>query len=249
MENLAQYNGIFFRPGTSDRGVIGQCLKNYKHFTFDSESIVCDFGGNIGAFGKMALDAGCKELHIFEPDEENFKMIEINLLQYNHREACVFFYNTAVSTSNEQTLTFYKTDSKSSDCSGTIQPFSIRSEKMRPVRAIVKNTNINKVLKVLKPTHLKIDIEGSEIDWIKENNGEIPDCVEEFFIEIHKRLDFLQIFDSEYFPKIKEKFDIIHLDLTQQGFDTENRLFLPNLGIDTKKNVLGIEILFKRKHL
>jgi len=230
--------------------MIGQCKKNYKYFTFTSDSIVCDFGGNIGMFGKMALDAGCKQLHIFEPDDENFKMIAMNLSkEFNLNPLRVQCYHTAVSTINKPELIFYKTESKSSDCSGTVQVFSSRSESARPVRFVVKNTNINKVLKDIQPTHLKVDIEGSEIDWIKENNGEIPESVQECFIEVHRRLNFFEEFDSEYVPKLKEKFDIVYMNLNQQSFITKKHLVLPNLGVDTYQNVLGIELLLKRKRV
>lgn len=244
---IEKYKGFYCRPNTSDKKMVKESLANYAKFNIDHNSIVVDFGGNIGAFGKMALEANCKQLHIFEPETSNFNMITLNLLDYNRVEEKVKFYQTAVSTSDKPELIFYQNNSGNKDCSGTVAPSSKRSIAARKIRTVVANKNINEVIAELKPTHLKIDIEGAEIDWIKQTEANIPDSVQELALEIHKdNTGFFEEFDSIWYPKICEKFEPIFIH-PNSGFKDENKITLPNMGIEVYGSLFGIDLLFRRK--
>lgn len=243
---LIEYKGLYCRPDTSDKKMVTECLRNYSNFSIDTDSIVMDLGGNVGAFGKMALDAGCKELHVFEPDKSNVKMIRLNLGNHpNARNLAV--YETAVSMSHDDSLTFFQTNSKNKDCSGTVTPSSARAESMRKNRYQVKNKNILEALDEINPTHLKIDIEGAEIEWIQQTEATIPDSVVEFSLEIHpNRDDFFTEFDSIWFPKLCEKFIPMFIH-PNTGFKSPTKTVLPNMEIQAFGSVFGIDILFRRK--
>ena len=251
MENqivLEEYKGMICRPNTSDKQMVKESILNYKAFNFDSNSVVVDFGANIGAFGKMALDAGCKEIHSYEPDFHNFEILKSNLESYNIKENIrSYFYNAAVSLSSEPELILYQNDSNNMYCSGTVAPASNRSKASRKNRTIVKNIQINEVFEQFKPTHFKMDIEGAEIDWIKNIKGKIPDCVQEFAVEIHKDAsNFYEEFDSTWFPIICSEFDCVYIH-PNSGFKSEKLTDLPNLEIKVYGALFGIDLLFKRR--
>lgn len=248
--SIKQYKGLYFREKTSDKSMIKESYTNYASMKFDENSVVVDFGGNIGAFGKIALDGGCKELHIFEPETTNFDMIYLNLMLYSFAviPPRIRFYKTAVSTSNEPELVFYQNDSGNKDCSGTVTPVSKLAVASRKIRTTVANRNINEVLSEIKPTHLKVDIEGAEISWIREIKAEFPDSVQELALEIHRdpKEEFFYEFDKVWYPKICEKFEPIFVH-PNSGFKNEKNIILPNMGINIFGRLFGIDLVFRRR--
>lgn len=245
--DAVKYKDLWCRNRTSDKAMVKESFHNYAQFQIDENSIVVDFGGNIGAFGKIALDAGCKELHIFEPESSNYSMIGLNLDSHPNSNR-MKKYQTAVSISDASELIFYQNESGNKDCSGTVSPISKRSISSRKIRVSVPNKNINKVLEELQPTHLKIDIEGSEIEWIKQIEADFPESIKELALEIHRdeKEKFFYEFDKVWYPKICEKFEPIFIH-PNSGFKNENIIALPNMGIQVHGRLFGIDLLFRKR--
>lgn len=84
----SEINGIKFyhRDGTSDlktfEEVIGRDVYRKKGMTIQSNEHWIDCGGNVGAFTLLAASIGAK-VTVYEPDPNNCKMIEKNLLLNN----------------------------------------------------------------------------------------------------------------------------------------------------------------------
>jgi len=244
MNNLKLYRGVWIRPDMrADSAMVKESMKNYAFFRFTPESKVLDLGGNIGAFGFMALKAGVKPENytVFEPDPENMVLIKKNT-----HESCDF--RQAVTTmSKDPTLTFYQTESSNRACSGTATPHGKRSISLRKIRYEVTNQYLPDILNSIKPTHLKMDIEGAETDWLEENEGDFPSCVQELAIEIH-HVDTIKRFDEDWLPNWSKDFDLIHAS-SNHGFANESSSSwkFKNLGISGKGALFGIDLLLRRK--
>jgi len=65
----------------------------YEIESFGDDDIVIDIGSHKGFFAKLCMDKGCKQIHCFEPEPENFNQLIENLKDYKYFQA----YNLAVS--------------------------------------------------------------------------------------------------------------------------------------------------------
>ena len=65
----------------------------YEIESFDKDDVVLDIGAHRGFFAKLCMDRGCKQIHCFEPEPENFQNLVNNLKDYTHFQP----YNLAVS--------------------------------------------------------------------------------------------------------------------------------------------------------
>lgn len=244
MSDLKQYRGVWIRPDMPcDRGMVQECLKNYKHFTFTKDSRVLDLGGNIGAFGRMCVPylAEPSQYHVVEPDEDNMV-----LLKKNTNPGCDFIQAVAT-MSTEKTLTFYQNESGNRACSGTATPASERSKGHRKIRHEVKNIPLPDLIASIHPSHLKMDIEGGETDWLLDNQGFFPSYVEQFAIELHG-LETTQHFNDVCYPNFIKEFELVHAE-PNFGFvnaDSESWSY-PNLGISGRGALFGVDVFLRRK--
>lgn len=163
------------RPNvTSDQYVCGEVCGEYKHLQL-KDKVVLDLGGNIGAFAVYAAEQGCGSCHTFEPDEENFELLLENTKPYPQISAVI----GAVTTSPNNRTSFYLTTGAARDGFSTV-PFNGRIKKD------VANMHIRAVLAAVKPSVIKMDVEGEEfaiVDyWLAHS---LPKYVKELVTEIH----------------------------------------------------------------
>ena len=236
---LKQYKGIWVREDKRvDRDMARDCLKHYSIFNFDANSRVMDLGANIGGFAKMVMDSQAQSYVAWEPDPENFSVIQWN----TNNDPRATLNQGVVSMSHDKFLTFHQNDSNQAACSGSISPKS-----KRKIQYEVKNTHFDIAFDTHKPTHLKMDIEGAEIEWLDENQGVFPDHIQEFALELHGKYGIYK-FEEVWYNNIIKDFDIVKV-APNYGFVSENahRWELPNLGIDIKGHMFGIDIFMRRK--
>jgi FkbM family methyltransferase len=229
------FKGVWTANRRVDRRMINECIKNYSHFKLGQEDTVLDLGANIGGFAVMCKDV--KRYIGYEPDPINCEILRLNA---SFRGAEV--RQSACSMSKEKELTFWQTLSENAACSG-----SVVNKKCRKKTYQVKNENIMKVLEEIKPTVLKIDIEGAEKEWLETINCKIPEYVQQFSIEIHDKDTFAKMND-EWIDEIRQNFDILSI-APNTGFANENSIpvVYENLGINVKAIVFGIDIVARRK--
>lgn len=73
------------RAGTIDRRLFRDvCINNEYGLPdrFAAQDIVLDIGAHIGSFALVALKRGAKQIHCFEPAQENFQVLRHNLAPY-----------------------------------------------------------------------------------------------------------------------------------------------------------------------
>ena len=159
------------RKGTYDSAIITEAKRVYSWLTV-KDKYVLDVGANFGAFTRMALNGGAKEVVAYEPEAENF-----SFLQTNCTDERAVLVQAALISGEENKIDFYLTTSGKNP--GNYSTTEFRGRDKITVPAV----NFAKALEVFEPDAIKMDCEGSEYDLLL--NCPLPDCVQEIALEIH----------------------------------------------------------------
>lgn len=165
------------REDTSDEFVVGEVFSGeYNKLNINSDDIVVDFGLNIGMFTVFALNKGAKLVHSYEPDKDNFALAQKNVAMNISDSFKYVLHNEAVIGNNDKT-----------------REFSINLKKNKGAHSLVAKrgrdtvtvncVNINDVFNNVKPTVVKMDIEGGELEClpaVQDWSG-----IREFIMEFH----------------------------------------------------------------
>ncbi|MFO0877944.1 MAG: FkbM family methyltransferase [Gemmataceae bacterium] len=76
------------RPRTLDARIVRQVLLENEYRLperFAPDDQILDIGGHIGAFALACLQRGAQHVHVFEPEPENFALLEQNLAPFAGR--------------------------------------------------------------------------------------------------------------------------------------------------------------------
>lgn len=176
---LFEYRDIkaHVRPGTSDSFVVTEVFSGeYNKLDIQHNDIVVDFGLNIGMFTIFALKKGAAQVWSYEPDPDNFSLASQNVLLNTTILDVYRLHNTAVVGNDDVT-----------------RDFSINVHKNKGAHSLVKKRgretitvqceNINTILERARPTIVKMDIEGGELEClpaIKDWSG-----INQFIMEFH----------------------------------------------------------------
>jgi FkbM family methyltransferase len=194
------------RPETTDVKVIAEVIKRNVYerkkmnfFIKDSPKWL-DLGGNIGTFTCLAASKGCSVV-TFEPEPDNFKLLTENV-ELN-KSNNVTLYQEGVVVGDSGTLDLYV-------CKGDYNKYRHTICKKRGRATIpIKVRNFKSVLNEYRPTGVKIDIEGAEIE-ILESMKTWPDFVThivfEYSFDIDKSIPrFKKIIDS-----LSKQYEVFH---------------------------------------
>jgi FkbM family methyltransferase len=176
---LFEYRDIkaHVRPGTSDSFVVTEVFSGeYNKLNIQHNDIVVDFGLNIGMFTIFALKKGAAQVWAYEPDPDNFSLASQNVLLNTTILDVYSLNNTAVVGNDDVT-----------------RDFSINVHKNKGAHSLVKKRgretitvqceNINTILERARPTIVKMDIEGGELEClpaVKDWSG-----INQFIMEFH----------------------------------------------------------------
>ena len=182
-----------------------------KHLELESDDIVLDIGMNIGVFSVIA-SKHCKKIISFEPDIDNFNLAKENL-KLNKIEN-VEIYNEAISDKSGE-IELFLNDGVCSDCHSTLP---IRGRKS----ITVKSTDINDIIKKYRPTKMKIDCEGEELNFMQFANLKdvLNISMEVHFVyskrdnhkkyfELLRNMEFFYKKEEIKYPKVQDKFSKI----------------------------------------
>jgi FkbM family methyltransferase len=192
------------RPDTTDAKVIDEVIKRnvYEHKKFGFFIRDCpiwlDLGGNIGTFTWLASSKGSK-VFSFEPEPENFELLVENTKDCKQ----VHVFQEGVVAGPDGTLDLYI-------CKGDYNKYRHTIFKKRGRQSIqIKVRNFQKVLEEFRPSGIKIDIEGAEIELL-ESVEKWPDHVTHIVFEYSFDIDpsiarFKSIIDS-----LSKQFQVHH---------------------------------------
>lgn len=163
------------RPDTLDDFVINE-VGCYEPLGMRPDDVVFDVGANIGAFTRLAAEAGVRKIVAFEPDPENAEQWRKNFDLIKPVPA-LDFYEAAVITDGgpHLKLPFFQNVGKNKGMHSLV-PHRGRTT------VDVRTVSWQQMLDEHQPTVLKIDIEGGEFGI---NLAEIPKQVRAIAIEIH----------------------------------------------------------------
>lgn len=179
-------SGLWYRPILKEDYII----KEQNQYALDFKNrIFMDVGANIGSTSRMAISKGAISAHCFECHPDTFEVLEKNKVTE------MVLYNVALMNDGIDKIDFYVSNKYSGDSS--VIPSKNRQIISVPVLPFWKE------LERIKPSVLKIDIEGAEYSFMDK---ELPEYVEEFAIELHLRKNE----DKEKAVKIAELFENWH---------------------------------------
>jgi FkbM family methyltransferase len=190
-----EFNGVkaLVRKDTMDEFTFKEIFKKqeYKKLNFTSKDIVLDFGMNIGMFSIYALNHGVKKVYSFEPNKENFQLAQDNLKLNNLKDSRFVLTNKAVIGNNDK-IRYFHENLKTNKGAHSLIRVKGRND------IVVGCVNINDVVKKIKPTIIKMDIEGAEYECLKglkEWKG-----INQIILEFHHKV----LKDIETHSKYKE---------------------------------------------
>lgn len=171
---------IYFRPGTSDEIIINELIVKRKGYMFihADPKLVFDIGSNIGVAALVMSNVYPNAvIHCFEPEAENFKLLEMNTAHLKER---VVLYNVGLSNCAKKTTLYSSND-------GTNHGgFSVEQDPSRnamPHSEITIHRMRDYIEELGCPEILKIDCEGAEFDILSD----VPDLNKVLWIagELH----------------------------------------------------------------
>lgn len=184
-------SGMHHRPGTLDYYVIKE-VRAYQQMGITKDDRVLDVGGHIGGFTLIAARSGA-EVWTYEPDPENYALLELNTATFNGR---VHIKPAALTSGGEETVNLYLNLGANTG-THTLIPTRGRDIVEVPVE------DFQRVMAEIKPTVLKVDIEG----WEYKLDFTIPPSVRTLCMELHRMK-----------PGHREAADALNQRVLDQGF-------------------------------
>lgn len=167
--SIRLHKGLYIREDTSEHTLPSEILRSYGWLNIENKSVL-DVGANIGAFTQYAIRNGAAIVWAFEPEEDNFALLQKNA------PTAQLYRAALVSNPNIKSIQFYKTTSGKNPGNYSCVPFRGRTKITVPA------VNFQKILDKLQPEILKMDCEGAEYDLMR---CKLPDSVQELAIELH----------------------------------------------------------------
>lgn len=153
---------------------------NYFEENFKPHDVLWDIGSHNGHYSifAAAIAAGNNQVFSFEPDETAFQMQTKNIAANSLQEK-IRLVNIAVAGENG-TLLFNSQNGNSN--SHIVKDFSEEVATVTKVTAKTINTLLEEIP---RPTFVKIDTEGAEIDILRNANDLLLDKNIRFICELH----------------------------------------------------------------
>lgn len=161
------FAGLLVRP--SDSFVVWEVLvKEQYRGAVSSGDVVLDIGGHVGTFGAWALDAGAKRVVSIEPELSNYAILAHNAARDDRWET----RQVAVASETGTTT-----------IGGRGVNASVLTQTLPQVE--VNTVTLVSLLEEIRPTSLKMDIEGAEYHCLTDEALDELTTVERLAMEWH----------------------------------------------------------------
>ena len=195
---------FIYRKNTTDENVIKEILdkkaygKKKIDFKIENDDVWLDGGSHIGVFGLYAAQHGAKKVYCYEPETENYKILQENIRHISEK------YSTTLESFQ------YAINQTGGTHSFTIAPNTWRHSLVSHYKTKHPTVEINcmafdEILNRHKDINcIKLDIEGSELEIFKYEHdwSNLNKLVFEYsFTKNRKMSDFFECTDrlSKYF--------------------------------------------------
>lgn len=195
--------GGYIRPGSSDQDMLKDCLKKDYSSVECKDHIVLDLGSNIGGFILKAAREKAKEIVCYEPEPYNFVVLRENALLASEGSNLIPELHQAAVAKEAGTFDLVINPGKNSACSASLTT-RVQSNK---ISVPVQVEAFSDVLAKVKPTMIKMDIEGAEygiLDLLDD-----ADTVKELAIELHGFSLDNRALMHQYFNKFKDTWTLV----------------------------------------
>lgn len=196
---------LYVRKETSDLAMLKESWSDYINVNCKNQ-VVMDCGSNIGGFINKACNDGALSVHAYEPENFNFDVLSKNVSILKEKfNTQIEIINSALVGSYASNITFNISGAKTSACSGSV----IKTRRSIPLT--VKATNFWNELERIKPSIVKMDIEGGEYDVLTQD---FPEYVKEVALELHGWRNETFRLMMDYIDSIKnnESYEIVNLE-------------------------------------
>ncbi len=151
---------VIYRPGTSDDAIINSILINqqeYRFPSFDDVKLCFDMGGNIGVVAVILANIYPKAIiHSFEPEDENFSILQQNADHYPN----ITCHNYGLGAATGKKPLYPSADPANlGGFSNFIQHGEPKAVQIFAIKAVVEKFGI--------PEIIKIDVEGAECEILR----------------------------------------------------------------------------------
>jgi len=178
--------------------------ENYQEFIFGQNDVLLDLGGNTGYLVVKYHDK-VKQIITVEPDKDNIEIIQDNIKLNNISNTIVI--DKAVVHDDKKQISFYIVNGKSTSMNSI---FKTRGRKEVTVGCV----NINYLIETYNPTHIKIDIEGAELDVLNNIKTENFKNIKQIIFEYH--FSILKDKNKEQFCQLIENLKSIFSEVKYQ---------------------------------
>jgi len=224
------------RPNTTDQKVIEEVVtknsyerKKDKFFLKDAPTWL-DLGGNIGTFTCKACEQGCKVV-TFEPETDNFNLLLKNIEKNNFTSNVIAINAGVVAKEDISEVELFL-------CKGEYNKYRHTIFKKRGRQSVkIKVENFKKILEEYKPSGIKMDIEGAEIEILESMKPEewpnfVTHLVFEYSFDVDPSIPrFKKIIDN-----LKERFGFVHH--RKMHWDQDEYKFWPPATIIFAKKII-----------
>tara|TARA_R100001440_G_scaffold956_3_gene3197 strand:- start:11034 stop:11726 length:693 start_codon:yes stop_codon:yes gene_type:complete len=180
-----------YRKGTTDENIIKEIIQKQAYrkkkldFKIENDDVWLDGGAHIGIFGLYAAQNGAKKVYCYEPEDENYNLLLQNITIMKSEYPTEITANKYAVNQNGGVGTF------------TIAPNTWRHSLMTHYKKKLPTQEINcKSLDEVLQTHgdinaIKLDIEGSELDILKNDHdfSNVKKLVFEYSFTKDRRMD------------------------------------------------------------
>jgi FkbM family methyltransferase len=158
------------RENTYDDYILKEINKTYGWMNV-KDKVVMDIGGCFGAASVFFVEHGAKEVVVYEPEPDNFRLLTANTSGLPVKKV-----NAAVTLDSKGT-SFFVNENGINKGTHTLRPTRGRKE------IHVNTVDFWAELENYRPEVLKIDCEGGEYIFM---NKPLPDYVKQVCIEVHR---------------------------------------------------------------
>lgn len=209
------------RPGTTDEKVVDEVIYRNVYekpsigFRIEKDDKWLDLGANIGTFTLLCLSRGASVI-AYEPEKSNYELLRKNIeMNYGKTRRCRTI-RAAVGIGAQKTIDLFLAKDENNKYRHSLYKKRGRSAIRVPHR------NIDDVLQRWRPTAIKMDIEGSEIDILEHltDYTGIQKLVFEYSFDIDKSIPrFLAII-----ARLRRYFKVVHYTRVNEK-DKEYRFY------------------------
>jgi len=168
----------YVRAGTSDSFVVKEVFGGeYNKLNIKEGDVIADIGLNIGMFTCWAMLKGASKVWSYEPDYENFQLATRNVELNGFTDKCKL-HNDAVIGNDDEARKFSVNLKKNKGAHSLVA-------KRGRVTSTVTCKNFNRIIEELQPNVIKMDIEGGELEVLRNLKPGVLSGVREFIMEFH----------------------------------------------------------------